>query len=638
MATVLMVFILLEAVFTATTISTIKPIKELLTGENFVEELRGSKDNKTELPPGKFKAFVNQQKERAIALVEPTLAKLQAKADSGRDGKWRVMIILISMMIGAALLTAFCGFWVGYLSNFMATTVVKRLRDHTFSHMMTLDLAYFTGHPPGAIMSVVLQDIKSAEGAVDLLFSNVLKTPVTVVVFVTGMLLISPGLTLTTFIIVPILSILLFVVGSRIRHTTRKQQKMLGKLASVMEESISGVRVVKAHNMEVREAERFMKENKKIFRNALRSKAAEELGTSFTQFAGIAIVAVVLLLGAHQILSGKLTSSLFIIFVPLLMQLFRPLKGMARVTSRLQRGLAGCDRVFHVLDMEAKLVTPANPKPVVGLTHGIEFRNVSFAYPGEPKLAIDNISLTLKAGRSIALVGETGSGKSTLVNMLPRYYDPTAGQILYDGTDVRELDLKALRRQIAIITQDILLFDETVVNNIAYGAENEPDRERAIQAARAANAEEFILGKSLGYDSPVGAKGVMLSGGQRQRIAIARAIYKDVPILILDEATSALDSKTEAQVQLALENLMRGKTVVVVAHRLSTIRNCHEIYVMHHGRFVEHGTHDELLARGGHYSRFYNLQFGNERLESQPTSEVDGEGELAATEGAHGSI
>jgi subfamily B ATP-binding cassette protein MsbA len=288
---------------------------------------------------------------------------------------------------------------------------------------------------------------------------------------------------------------------------------------------------------------------------------------------------------------------------------------MSKVTSRLQRGLAGCDRVFRVLDDRPSIVDRANALPAPELRRGIEFKNVSFQYTEERGPVLRGINLLIEAGRAIALVGETGSGKSTFVNLLPRFYDPTEGSIVFEGIDQRDLQVKSLRDNIAIVTQDPVLFNDTVANNIAYGrsSEQRPDRERIEAAAKAAKLHDFIVEQlPQAYDTVIGSRGTLLSGGQKQRLAIARAIYRDAPILILDEATSSLDSETEALIQEALNYLMQNRTTVVVAHRLSTIQKCDEIYVMDKGRFVEHGTHQELLRKNGRYARYHEIQFGRD--------------------------
>ncbi|MGI8906104.1 MAG: ABC transporter ATP-binding protein [Candidatus Sumerlaeaceae bacterium] len=550
-------------------------------------------------------------KKRFVNAVTPHLQQLQNYSAQSTRNKIRVLALFVGILVGSGILTALTGYGVGYLSKYLAFGVVQRMRDHVFQHIMGLDLSYFAAQPPGVLMSHVTQDVKAVEGAVDLLFSNVFKTPVTVITLVSFMLMISPSLTFFTFVIVPALAGMLFVIGKRIRRVSGRVQKSMGILSSIMEEAISGVRVVKAFNMEKREGERFHSENRRIFKMGMRTNAAEELGSSVTQMIGMCMVAAILLLGGRYILSGELSSSNFVLFVGFLMRLFQPMKGMSKVTSRLQRGLAGCDRVFHVLDQHPVIVDSPGAVFAPVLKDGIEFRDATFQYTPERGPVLRDISLKLRAGRAIALVGETGSGKSTFVNLLPRFYDPTEGAILFDGIDLRQLQVKSLRDQIAIVTQDPVLFNDTIANNVAYGHRRagKPDRAAVEAATKAAKLHDFIVDLPNGYDTMIGSRGSLLSGGQKQRLAIARAIYRDAPILILDEATSSLDSETESLIQEALNNLMEHRTTVVVAHRLSTIQRCDEIYVMDKGRFIEHGTHDELLVKNGRYARFHQIQF-----------------------------
>lgn len=550
-------------------------------------------------------------KQAALDRITPYVVRLQQHAESSREAKFQVLVTAIGFMLGCAVFMVAAGFAVGYLANLLATRVLQKLRNHLFSHMLKLDLAHFTSHSTGSQMSVVLQDVQAVEGAVDILFSSVFKTPVTVLVLVSAMYSISPRLTLITFTVLPLMGILIYALGRRVRRTSSRIQAAKGALASILEEAFSGMRVVKAYNMEKREAERFEKENHRIFRLSLKTTAASEVGTSATQLLSVATVGIMVLLGGYVVVvTQELSYSDFLIFVALLTQVFRPLKTVPKTNTKLQRGLAGCDRVFGLLDSEPRIRERPGAPEARPLRTAIELRNVSLRYQEDRAPALNGINLRIEAGTSIALVGSAGCGKSTLANLIPRFYDPTEGQVTWDGTDLRDLSLASLRRQIALVTQDVILFDDTIANNIAFGAEGTVSREQIEAAARAARAHDFIMSLPQGYDTMVGGRGQLLSGGQRQRLAIARALVRNAPVLILDEATSALDSETEALLQEALAELVRGRTVLVIAHRLSTIQNCDRIYVMEQGRFVEDGPHDELLERNGRYARFYNIQFG----------------------------
>jgi subfamily B ATP-binding cassette protein MsbA len=374
------------------------------------------------------------------------------------------------------------------------------------------------------------------------------------------------------------------------------------------------MRIVKGYCTEEREAQRFHEANHRIFRLGLKTIAAEEIGGGLSHLVGMATIGLMVLGGGwFVVVNGTLSPGDFALFVGFLSQVFRPMRDVSKVNAKLQRGLAGCDRVFGTLDTVAQVVSP--PAEVAQEARApqreIRFEKVLFSYGGDRPPALQDVDLVLEAGKSLAVIGETGSGKSTLANLLPRFMDPTGGRILWDGTDLRQLELPSLRRQIALITQDVVLFDDTVAGNIAYGCVPAPSEDQIIAAAKAARAHQFIEGRMpLGYATRIGARGVRLSGGERQRLAIARAILRNAPVLILDEATSALDSETEALVQQALQELFPGRTVLVIAHRLATVQSCDSIIVMSHGRIVERGNHTTLLQTDGHYARYYRLQSG----------------------------
>lgn len=562
--------------------------------------------------PIKPDGMLGRLKKWAYAKVEPTLERLQDYSIESPDHKFRVLSAIIGFMLASAVLMVVFSFGSGYLSTYLAAQVVLHMRNHLYEHMVQLDLGYFNSNSTGNLLSIVLQDVNAVDNAIDILFSTVFKTPIQMIMMIIPMFVLSPSLTLFSFTVLPLMGVLLFVLGKRVRRTSSRIQKVRGSLSKAVEETFSGMRAVKSFNMEKRESERFERDSSNIFRMTLNTTAAEEIGTGLTQFTGIATIAIMLIAGGYSILlAGKISGTDFMMFIILLTQVFRPLKGTSKTNSRVQKGLASCDRVFGVIDLKPTIVDREGAIEAAPLQEAIEFRNITFSYQPSLPPVLHNINLTVPARKAIAFVGETGSGKSTLVNLLPRFFDPCEGSIIYDGHDLRDLKVQSLRDQIALISQDVILFDDTVANNIAYGMRTPPSREQIEQAAKAANAHQFISQKlPRGYDTMIGSRGARLSGGERQRIAIARAILKNSPILILDEATSALDSATEALIQDALLNVIKGRTVFVIAHRLSTIQNCDEIYVIDNGRFVEHGTHEELLLREGRYAYFHSIQFG----------------------------
>lgn len=601
----------MEAGFTAASIGLVNPLIQIAGGKNLVStqkhhEVAAPEEEKVSLAPD----FVVAWRDRIKAQVEPRAIYYQERANTDQKFKFQVLLTIIAVMLFCGMLMCIAAFGSGYLSNYLSTKAVQRLRNHAFSHMVGLDMAYFSTHSTGSLISLVTQDVQAVDGSLDVLFSNVIKNWIKMLSFLIMMVIISPSLSVITFLIVPVIGGLIYVLGKRIRKVSRRVQKVRAILSSILEESFTGMRVIKGYNMEQIETRRFEKRTREVFRMGLKTTAAEELGSSLTQFLGLFTVAVVVLVGAYfVVVKQALSAGNFVVFALLLTQVFRPLKGASKVTSKIQKGLAGADRVFAVLDTKPTVVDQPGAKPAQPLQQGLTFRDVSFAYARNKQPVLKNISLHIPAGTAVALVGETGSGKSTLANLIPRFYDPTEGAVLYDGLDLRELQIKTLRNQLAIVTQEVVLFDDSVANNIAYGIQREVSRDEIEKAARAAKAHEFISRMPQGYDTPIGSRGSRLSGGERQRLAIARAILKDAPILILDEATSALDSETEALIQEALANLIKGRTTIIIAHRLSTIQHCDQIYVMDQGRIIEQGSHSELLQNQGRYARFHQIQF-----------------------------
>lgn len=606
----LLLCMLFEALFTAASIGMVKPLVAVGAGKEaaFIHEpdpKEPAKEKSSTSPK-----FIKEAKDSIKNTITPYLLEVQRRANQDAEYKFKVLLAIIGAMLIFGLLMVVASFGAGYFSSYLSTKAVQRLRNHAFSHMLGLDMSYFSTHSTGSMMSLVIQDVQAVDGSLDVLFSSIIKNPIKAITFIAGMILISPALTMITFLIVPVIGGTIYVIGRRIRKVSRKVQKVKAVLSSILEEAFTGMRVIKGYNMEAIESRRFEKRTREVFRMGLKTTAAEEFGSGITQFLGLFTVAVVVLIGAYFVVVKKqLGGDDFAVFVLLLTQVFRPLKGASKVTSKIQKGLAGCDRVFAVLDTKPVIVDRPYAVEALPLVQSLEFREVTFSYSRSKQPALKDISITIPAGTAVALVGETGSGKSTLANLIPRFYDPTEGAVLYDGTDLRDLQIKSLRNQLAIVTQEVVLFDDSVSNNIAYGIQRPVEMDEIVAAAKAAKAHDFIMRLPNGYDTPVGSRGTRLSGGERQRLAIARAILKDAPILILDEATSALDSETEALIQEALANLIKGRTTIVIAHRLSTIQNCDRIYVLDGGRIIEQGSHSDLLEHEGRYARFHKIQF-----------------------------
>ncbi len=568
--------------------------------------------NGAEVPPSPKKSMeqsANSFKKRVYDVVMPYISYIEQYS---KGNLLSVMVMLLCVMLTFAFFFALFGYGLNYYSSVLARIVAIRMQEQLFRRTMDLDVAYFARKRDADLMSIVMSDTVVVTDTVEIVFSGLVRTPITLGTLLIAMIIISPKLTLFCLTVLPIMGILIAFLGKRIRHYGRTMRERAGDQNVVVAEAFTGIRVVKAFNNEDREARRFEALNTRLMKDFKKVVVATEAGERAIRLLGFITVGVMIFFGGWIVLGTReLSASDFTLFVALLSQVFRPLQAISKTNSRLQRGLACCDRIYAVLDEKPTIVDKPDAITLPKISKDIRFEQVSFRYDDVDHDALTDIDLTVPCGQKVAIVGETGSGKSTLVNLLPRFFDPTAGRICIDGHDLRDVTQVSLRDQIALITQETVLFDDTVARNIAYGCPN-ASMDAIIKAAKEANAHKFIT-ESLdnGYETMIGTRGGRLSGGERQRIAIARAILKNAPILILDEATSALDTETEALIQEALDRVMVGRTVFVIAHRLSTIRNCDIIYVVDNGRLVESGSHDELLALNKRYARFYNIQFGS---------------------------
>jgi subfamily B ATP-binding cassette protein MsbA len=509
-------------------------------------------------------------------------------------------------VIGIGLVRGVLSFGSAYLTDWIGQRVITDLRNELTAHMQTLDLSFFNRQRAGQIVSRVTADVTLVRNAVTDAVKSVFQDTTTLVFLCIVAIYMDPILAVLGLLLFPIAFIPTRYFSTQLRLTSRKQQEATGRLNAMLHENVQGNRVVKVFGQEGFEAGRLRGQDERIFDLFMRASRIRSLPVTEV-LAGFAI-ALIIWYGGRSVIGGTRTQGDFIAFVIALALAYEPFKKLVRTNYTIQQGLAGAERAFGLLDRRSEVGDRSGVGTLDGVGAGIEFHDVSFAYdPGEPVLR--HVDLQIPVGKVVALVGMSGGGKSTLADLIPRLYDVTEGRITIDGRDIRDVTLASLRRHLAVVTQFTFLFNDTVWANIAFG---EPDRphEDVVAAARAANAHQFIEALPQGYDTPIGDLGVRLSGGQRQRIAIARAILRNAPILILDEATSALDTESEGLVQEALERLMANRTSVVVAHRLSTIRNADMIVVVSHGRIVERGTHDQLLARGGDYRKLYELQFG----------------------------
>jgi subfamily B ATP-binding cassette protein MsbA len=493
-----------------------------------------------------------------------------------------------------------------YLMGHVAMRVVTDIRDKIYHHLHTLSLAFFTKNPTGVLISRIANDTNLLQSTVSDSITTFLRDAFTILGLTGYTFWVNWKLASLSYLIILWTIVPIQIFGRKSRKFSTKSQLKMGDITKFLHETISGVRIVKAFGMEHYENRRFSEENFRFLRIRLKRLRIRALASPTMEMLGGIASAAILYYGGYNVVTGSLTSGDFFSFVAAFALMYKPVRELNKLNQTIQEGLAAAVRTFELLDAKADIKDKPTARELPTIKEHIEFKNVCFQYDTEPVL--DTINLKVPVGEILAIVGGSGAGKSTLANLIPRFYDVTSGGILIDGIDIREVTIKSLRNQISMVTQEIILFNDTIRHNISYGSSEKSDQE-IREAAEAAHAHHFIMDNPKGYDAVIGEQGVKLSGGQKQRIAIARAILKNSPILILDEATSSLDSKAEGEVQIALEKLMEGRTTFIIAHRLSTIKKADRIIVLSAGRVVEKGTHSELLALQGEYLKLYTMQF-----------------------------
>lgn len=518
--------------------------------------------------------------------------------------KEQIMLAIPLVLIAVAVLKGISSYGQTYFMGFVGQGIVRDLRESLYRHVLRLPVAYFSSTPTGTLSSRITHDVFLIQTSTAEAVAQILKQSLTIVVLGAVVVSLDWKLALAASIALPLSAYPMRKLGQKMKKVSRQNQITMGSMTGLLHESISGVRVVKAFGMENYEGGRFQKENESYMRSQVKSIKVRSISSPLMETLGAVAFAVTIWYAAYRIQQGTLEPESFISFFAAVLMFYQPIKALNGVNLNIQQGIAAAQRVFELMDMPCE--PDSGGEPIEGVNDSIEFKGVSFRYGEE--WVLKGIDFTVKKGEIVAIVGSSGAGKSTFVNLIPRFYDVTAGSLLIDGRDSKDIPLASLRNAMAIVSQQVTLFNDTVRANIAYGS-LEADEARLVEAAKAANAHEFIMRLPEGYDTVIGEGGVKLSGGERQRLSIARALLKNAPILILDEATSALDSESEFEVQKALSNLIKGRTTFVIAHRLSTIRNADRIIVLSEGTIKETGRHDELLDAGGEYSRLYSMQF-----------------------------
>jgi subfamily B ATP-binding cassette protein MsbA len=591
-----MIFMILFAGMSGFSITMVVPLTKIIFSEQWTISPEVS-PNKESSPGG----------EKSLVALMPKILKekfdqlIIGKTKVETLGRFCILIFLIFLVKNL--------FW--YAQSFLIVGVeqgvIMDLRNKLYSHFHLLPLEYFHGQKTGVLISRITNDITLVKGAVANGFAEALRQGFLLLVYLFLVFWASWKLALVALLLFPPASLIIGRFGQKVKKSSVLTQEKMGSMTSVLQETISGIRVVKAFVMEKFEIKKFTDATKDYFKTMVKLTRIGSLGPPLTEILGVFAAVLLLWFAGKDIVAGNLDPGRFFLFLFAMLSLMQPVRSLSQLNIDLQQGLAAAKRIFEVLDTEPKIKDSPEAIRINSLKDKVAFENISFSYNSD-KEVLSNINFEVKAGEIIALVGPSGAGKSTLMDLLPRFYDPTSGEIRIDGIDLKQIDLRSLRDLMGIVTQETILFNDTVWNNIAYG-HNQASKEEVESSAKAANAHQFIMSMPQKYQTVIGDRGVKISGGERQRLAIARALFKNPPILIFDEATSSLDTESEALVQEAIDRLMKGRTVFVIAHRLSTIQNADKIVVLDDGKIVQMGDHKSLIQQEGLYKRLYEMQF-----------------------------
>lgn len=593
------IFTLLATIFSVVNISILAPVMEILFGSSSQSDCdcgEAVTEVVAEMPPLDFsiRYFVD-------------LFYYYLNTYKVEEGVIATLYFVCSVLITSVFLANIFRYLSTLILERVRINVIENLRNKAFFAITHFDLGYFTEKRKGDIMSRVSSDVLEVETSVVSSLKVLFKEPFLIIGFFTAMFFTSPKLTLYSMILIPLSGGIISYIAKRLKRRARLTQDTLGRISNVIEESLSGMRIIKAFSAKKYITEKFSGEISNYSRHNYRMASRFNLASPISEFLGVFVVCLIILIGGSMVLSkdSSLTGSDFIVFLAFFSQVLTPAKAISNSLTTINRGLASGERIFELMDSQTKINEKPGARAIDSFSEAIRFENVSFGY--EDKLVLKNINLEIPKGKVIALVGPSGGGKSTLVDLIPRFYDPKSGVITIDGADLRDCTISGVRGLMGIVTQESILFNDTIFNNIAFGKPN-ATLEEVKAAARVAHADIFIEQFDEGYDTLIGERGTKLSGGQRQRLSIARAVLKNPPVLILDEATSALDSESEKYVQDAIENIMQNRTAIIIAHRLSTIQNADKIVVIKDGEILQEGTHSTLMKSGGLYKKLIEMQ------------------------------